>query len=345
MKRSMRAFGAVVFSIGAWLAAPIAAQEQVTEQPALEATAPPAAGEPRVFAELLFVMPTLDDTTFVIRAPTSGAAPSGQRENADFDYEPAFRLGAGYEFASGRAVELSYTNLEANSSETVTGDFLWATRGSPVWAGTFDEFPGVASADIDADYQRIDAHLNQPWPIAGFDDLGLGLVLGFEWADFRVGEHYLYDNQSGGVGIGQVSTASRSWGIGPEIGLDLGYGICHACGIPGALSLSGAASIGVLFSETHTRASITEFGAPRFSARDDDTSRLLPVIHARMGLAYAVPVAERVEARFELGYQLDSYLRGLARSSFVDDTAQGLSTTDYYDFDLQGVYLSFGAAF
>src|SRR5258708_37754362 len=129
---------------------------------------------------------------------------------------------------------------------------------------------------MDVDYERIDAHMTQPLPIAGFDDLGLGLVLGFEWADFRVGEHYLCDNQSPGFGIGQGSTASRTWGIGPELGLDLGYEICHACGIPGAISLSGAASIGVLFSETHTRASISEVGAPRVSARDDETSRLLP---------------------------------------------------------------------
>src|SRR5262249_46795358 len=102
----------------------------------------------RMFGELLFVKPTLDDTTFVVRSPSSAPVPTGQRINDDFDYEPAFRIGAGYELASGRTVEASYARLEANASQVVAGDFLFATRGSPVWGGTFDGYPGFAAADI-----------------------------------------------------------------------------------------------------------------------------------------------------------------------------------------------------
>jgi hypothetical protein len=69
------------------------------------------------------------------------------------------------------------------------------------------------------------------------------------------------------------------------------------------------------------------------------------VIHARVGIGYEIPLANRIAARVGLGYQIDSHLRGLTRVEFLDDVGQSLASTDYYDFDLQGVYASFGVAF
>ena len=334
-----------------------AAEAASPAEPAAVPEPPAAAGEERsretpagfrLIGELLFLKPTLDDTSFVIVSATAPppappfSGPVGQRVSDDFGYEPAFRIGAGYQFAeSGRSVELGYTRLAADASESVTGAHLWATRGSPRFGASFLDYPGSAAAQIDVDYQRIDAHVSQPWQLS---DLGLALQFGFEWAQFRVGEEYTYANSANGF-TGRVSNASRSWGIGPDLGLALSYAICRACGIPGTFSLAGGAAIGVLFSETDTRAGNSLLGSQTLSVRDDQTSRLLPAIHARVGLGYEVPVTTRVRATLGVGYQLDSYLRGLARSSFVDDVARGQSTTDYYDFDLQGVFVSFGVVF
>ena len=265
---------------------------------------------------------------------------------SEFDYEPAFRIGAGYEFAeSGRAVELSYTRLEADASESVSGQFLWATRGSPDFVVAFgpstEGYPGSASADIDAEYQQIDLHVTQPWDLAGLD---VGLQFGFEWADFRVGEEFVYVDTDTGF-VGRVVAASRTWGIGPELGLGLGYEIGEPWEIPGALSLRAGSSIGLLLSETNTRASEVFVGAPVFTVRDEQTSRVLTVIHARVGIGYEVPLADRIAATVGVGYQIDSHLRGLTRVQFVDDVGQSLASTDYYDFDLQGVYATFGVVF
>ena len=337
MKRSSRALGTL---IGLALASgPIAAQDAVPEPNA--AAAQPAA-VPRLFAELLVVRPTLDDTAFVLKSPASSTFPNGKRESAEFDAEAAFRIGAGYTLAdTGRDVELSYTRVAADATETVTGDFLWATVGHPDFTTSFENYTGSASARIDADYQRIDLHVTQPWQVSGVD---LGLEFGLEWADFRVGERYRFEN-TGTATTGVVRAASRSWGIGPEIGVGLGFEICHACGIPGAFSLSAGSSLALLLADTNTRASSVASGAPLVSIRDEETSRVLPAIHARAGFSYALPIAERVAATAGVGYQIDTYLNGLTRVAFVDDVGQSLSSTHDHDFDLHGIYASVGVVF
>ncbi len=312
------------------------------------------AGAPMVFAELLFLKPTLDDTYFAVNSPAQGTAqgpgqvaPSGRRVNDDFDFEPAFRIGAGYEFAeTGREVELSYSRLDAEATESVSGNFLWATRGSPDFAFNFGPntggYAGSASAKIEAQYQQIDAHVTQPWHVLGLD---VGLELGFEWADFRVGEDYVYVDTAFPA-VGSVSAASRTWGIGPEVGIGLDYEICEPWDIPGAFSVRAGSSIGLLLSETHTRAANhRDLPALHFAVEDDETSRVLTAIHARVGIGYEVPLADRIAATVGVGYQIDTHLRGLTRMEFVDDVGRGLVSTDYYDFDLQGVYLSFGVVF
>ena len=356
MKRRSRAVGSWLLALGL-AAGPVAAEEPAAAPPAAEtppaadtpaASDPPPASDappalvPRVFAELLVLRPTLDDTAFVVISKASTAFPSGKRESDEFDYEPAFRIGAGYEIGdTGRSVELSYTRLEAEATETVAGNFLWATVGHPDLTTSFEHYAGSASADIDADYQRIDLHVTQPWQVSGVE---LGLEFGLEWADFRVGERYRYVN-NGTATTGVVDLASRSWGIGPEIGLGLGFEICSACIIPGAFSLSAGSSLALLLTDTNMRASSVASGAPVASIGDDETSRVIPAIHARAGFSYAVPVAEHVAATAGVGYQIDTYLNGLTRAAFVDDVGQALVSTRDYDFDLQGIYLALGLVF
>jgi hypothetical protein len=363
MKRSVRAFRAVM--IGPAIALCVATSAIAEEGPAVdesvaveaepEVVVPPDpepepiatpsehGAVPRVFAELLFVRPTLDDTAFVLSSPVSTEFPNGHRESAEFEYEPAFRIGAGYTLGeSGRSVEISYQRLETDATETLVGEFLWATVGHPDVVTSFEDYAGSASARIDADYQQIDLNVTQPWQVSGLD---VGLLFGLEWADFRVGERYRFVNDDAGV-TGEVSSASRSWGIGPELGLGLGYQICSECGIPGGrFSLSAGSSLALLLTETHTRASSVSSVAPWLRIRDEETSRVITAIHARAGIAYQMPIADQIAASLGVGYQIDTYLDGLTRAAFVDDVANSLSSTRDYDFDLQGIYLALGVVF
>jgi hypothetical protein len=368
MKRSTCALGLVV--VGLWLARdPIAAEEGSDDEavgepvPAAPEPAPPAAQGDRaparevspaftVFGELLFLKPTLDDTYFVIRSSEQGppspspVGPSGQRKNDEFDLEPAFQIGARYEFAdSGRGFELDYTRLDAEATESVSGDFLWATRGTPDFNFAFGPntggYTGSASADIDATYQRIDVLVTQPWHVSGLD---LGIQFGLEWADFRVGEEYVYVDNGTNL-IGRVSAASRSSGVGPALGLGLGYELGAPWNLPGSFSVRAGSSVGLLLSETHTRTAGVLVTAPVFGLRDDEASRVLTAIHARFGVTYELPLADRIAATIGAGYEIDTYLRGLTRVEFVDDVGKSLAKTTYDDFDLQGLYASFGVVF
>ena len=58
-----------------------------------------------------------------------------------------------------------------------------------------------------------------------------------------------------------------------------------------------------------------------------------------------MPVMDRVAASLGVGYQIDSYLDGLTRAAFFDDIGGSLSSTNEYDFDLQGFYLALGVVF
>src|SRR5262245_8787295 len=150
MKRSACALG-VVLGVGVWVSAgAIGAEEPAVVEPAAEAAAPedeaPTASVRGIalLGELLFIKPTIDDIFFAIRSATASppsptiVGPSGRRVADEFGYEPASRIGAAYQFPeSGRSLELAYTRLDANASESVSGSFLWATRGAPELTFTF----------------------------------------------------------------------------------------------------------------------------------------------------------------------------------------------------------------
>jgi len=142
-----------------------------------------------------------------------------------------------------------------------------------------------------------------------------------------------------------VSAASRTWGIGPEVGLGLGYELCEPWEIPGTFALRAGTSIGLLISETNTDTSGEIIGARVFGVSDEETSRVITAIHARVGLGYQLPVTEQITAALGVGYQIDTHLNGLSRIQVVDDIGRGLATTEHDDFDLQGVYASFGVSF
>ncbi len=357
MKRRSCVFGSVAISLCLG-GGPIAAEEsapapEIVEEesaPVPEVAAPVAAAEDtgagnagsrgfHIVGELLIVQPTLDDSYFVLTAPSSNV-PSGQRKNNEYDGEPAFRFGVGYAVGdTGRELELGYTWIDAEASETVGGTNLSAALGSPDFASSFEDYAGVASADSEFSFQRIDAQVIQSWDLS---DAEFNLRFGVEWVDFRVSEEYVFVNA---VTAGLVHGASRSWGIGPDVGIGLRYDICQACGIPGVFSLNLGSSVGLVLGETHSRTTELITGVAPNAVRDDETSRVIPSLHARGGFSYAVPVAERVGLSVNVGYQIDSYLDGARRIAFVDDVADGLASTDSYDVSVQGLYASLGVVF
>jgi hypothetical protein len=294
-----------------------------------------AGGTFRFSADYVFLKPQVGDTFFALAAPASNTIPTGDRKNNDLDYHSGFRVAGGYELpGSGRELELAYTRLGLDQSRTVAGSFLWATLGRADFTSNFENYAGSASSDLDLTYQRIDASFAQPVRVS---DLDLSLRFGIEYASLRLREEYRYTSLAA---LGQIGETSRTWGIGPEVGLGLDYQILASQGwLPGDLSVDMLSSASLLISQTNTRANNVVNGTPLLDVTDDDTSRIIPAFHTRLGFTYGMPVMG-FGAALSVGYQLDTYLGALSDVTYPDDVADGLADTDTQDFDAQGLYTS-----
>lgn len=298
-----------------------------------------------VSADFLWLMPTLDDTYFVIDAPIATAFPTGERRNNDFDFHPGFRVDVGFGFCDcDRYAKIDYAWLGAKENTTFSGPFLWATIGRPDVISGFEAFAGSASSELNFLYERIDAYVGQ----RVYDCCGLNVDLNFglEFVYLRLRENYEYVEALTVPIIAEIAQRSRTWGVGPQFGVDLYWEIYQMCGCsPGTLSVHIGSSGSILASRTDTRNFQTLQGAVLLDTHDEDTWRLLPALHAKVGLSYDTNLFSCYETSFEVGYEFNSYLRGLSRTIWPDNVADGLVYTNYYNFDVQGLYVSLAVGF
>jgi hypothetical protein len=302
-----------------------------------------AEGTLSVSADFVFLKPSVGDTFFAVANPASNTVPNGDRKNNDPDYEPGFRVAGGYQFAgSGRELELAYTRLALDQSKTLGGSFLFATLGTPDFSSNFENYAGSAQSQLDLTYERIDASFAQPVRVS---DLDLSLHFGIEYASLRLREEYRYT----AIGLGQIGESSRTWGIGPQAGIGLAYELLASQGwLPGDLSVGILSSASLLVSQADSRANNTIDFTPGngtvdpvtfLDVTDEDTSRIVPAFHTRLGFTWGMPVMG-VPAAVSVGYQLDTYLGMLTEVAYPDDVGDGLATTDTQDFDAQGLFVS-----
>jgi hypothetical protein len=299
-------------------------------------------GELEFSGDLLYMAPLLDDTYYVFDSPITSTSPSGQRKNNDFEFLPGFRLGLKYGLCEcNREATLAFTWLGATQRSTTNGPFLWATVGRADLVSSFENYAGSASSKLNILYERVDALLGQQI----YDNCGLNidLNLGLEYAFLRLSEDYEY---ASATALGLVHQRSRAWAIGPQLGLDLNYCLFQICQfVPGTVSLHVCTSTSILAARSDIREIQTLDGASVANTRDEHAWRLVPALHARVGIKYDACFCSMFDTSLEFGYEFNSYLRGLSRISFPDDVADGLAFTNYYNFDVQGFYVSLAVGF
>ena len=325
MNRWLRALG---LGIGCFIAGGAAlAQDE-------SAPVTPETGAFSLNGEFVYLQPSFDDTYFVLKSSAPSTAPRGERESNDAGFSPGFRLGVAYEFPeSQRRLTLDYLYLDVENKRTVSGVSLFATRGTPDLTGGFENYSGTAKSDLDLSYQRVNAAFLQPWSVSNLD---IALRAGLEYAYFQVGQEILYDSGA----LGAVNERSRTWGIGPELGVGLDYHILPDA-IPGDLSLNLLTSLAALVaqSDTHARNVVSGSPTPLLAVDDEDEMRLVPGLHARLGFSYGLDLSG-LGAALSLGYQLDNYFSALKSVSYPDDVGDALATTEESDFSAQGLYLT-----
>lgn len=302
----------------------------------------PGPGGLEVSADFLYLMPTFDDTYFVINSPAGSTFPNGSRLNNDFDFKPGFRVGVAGGFGNGCTdFAITYTRLSGNQNRSVSGTNLSATIGRADVAGGFDNYAGTAGSQLHLIHHRVDALVGQK--VINCYGVDLSVQFGLEYAFLRLNEANNYEVTGGATAA--INQKSRTWGVGPELGFTLNYLLMQdtpAC--PGTLTFKALSSGSLLTGETETSQNNTLTGATLLDVTDQTTWRLMPAIHARIGFNYNTFLCD-METSLEIGYEFNSYLRGLSRTIYPDDVADGLSKNVYSNFDLQGLYISAGFNF
>ncbi|MDP1834420.1 MAG: Lpg1974 family pore-forming outer membrane protein [Chlamydiales bacterium] len=301
----------------------------------------PAQGSWEISGDYLYLLPTVDDTFFVTNSPTTTTFPNGKRENNDFHFHSGYRVGGAYGLTEARQFQVYYTHLGVDRSKTVSGSFLWATLGRADLTSGFENYAGTATSNLHLLYQRVDGLIAQQ--AFAFDDANLFLNFGMEYAYLRLNEDYEYSITGGPLGT--IEQRSKAWGIGPQMGMELDYALCEGFSwLSGNLMLKACSSASLLTSRSSNAENNTLAGASILNTTESNTWRVIPALHARVALTMDACTCWGL-ASFEVGYEFNSYLRGLTRVSYPDDVADGLAYNDYYNFDVQGLYLSASLGF
>lgn len=302
-----------------------------------------AAGHPEpcnweVSADFLYLLPTLDDTFFVINAGATSAFPAGKREANDLHFHPGFRVGAAVGVDEGRDFQVAYSRLEQTKDRTVTsGGGLYATMGLPALEPEFQNYAGSASSNIHLLYQRVDGLIAQQGFVYG--DAQLFFNFGLEYAYLRLNEDITYVNTDGDIGL--VDRHQKHWGLGPQAGIEVDYSFADTW--LGDLSLNVRTSGSLLTSRRENDDYHVGADATLVDTNDDNVWRVIPAFHAQFGLAwdFCLPCGE---ANLEIGYEYHTYLRGFSRAIYPT-LASGSSFNHYHNFDLQGLYVSASVGF
>lgn len=284
------------------------------------------------YGEFLLVKPTVDDTYFAISSPISTGFPNGTRVNNDFGFEPGFRIGAQYEGIGDEAdFQIDYTWIETDTSRAVAGDFLWATNGRADLTSSFENYGGTAASQLDVSFHRLNAQFFRPINVLGAN---VSFLYGVEIASMDYDQSYEYVN--GGT-TGNVRETAESWGVGPKVGLSGDHVIGE--NFSGTWSLTWMSAVSLLAGESEGTAFNAVNGAELLNVVDESTTRIIPALHARLGLSYSRFILER-PACLTFGYEFNSYLRAIQGTDYPDDVADGLTATTYNNFDLQGFFLN-----
>jgi hypothetical protein len=302
----------------------------------------PQPGKFGVIAEYLYFMPSFDDTYFVIDSAPGTTSPAGERLNNDFDYRSGYRIGAAYGFCTcQRTLEVTYSHLNGSHNRTVAGTDLFATVGTPQVITQLQGYEGTATARYSAQYNRVDGLFTQ----SIFDCCGTNVhfLFGLEWASLQLNENNIYTSDTS---LGEIEQKSRAWGVGPEIGFEVDYAFfaCNQGCLPGTVSLIVKSTASLLSASSWTSIDATATTRVPQNSKDESTWRVIPALHARIGLGFDTNVCG-LGSSFEIGYEYSSYIRGYGRVVYPDDVGVGFSITNYNNYDLQGLYVSGSVSF
>jgi len=285
-------------------------------------------------SQFIYLLPSLDDTSFV----TTGAAlpfggltvdePYGKRKNNDLRFTPGFRVKAATalpncdgEFAA------FYTYLYSKKSRTVVGSHLFATDS---FVSALTDFTGYASSKNKLQFQNVDAWYFKP--LYNLHCFNLNLITGAEFASIRWHQVHTYvaiDTSE----FDKIGRRLRSWGIGPELGLDAEYTVAEFdCTCPSRLNVNFLGTGSLLASKTYNRLRESSSSSPNLKLLDEPTWRVVPALHARVGVSYEM-LFSCITTSIEAGYEFNAYFRAFSKQLFFNAVGTG-----FYNLNIHGLF-------
>lgn len=321
------------------------------------ATLHPAPGSFAITGDYLYLRPTLDDTIFVVASPAvSTSTRIGEAIGNPFEYKSGFRVGAAYGFCECGDLQIKYTNLSSKHTKFVSGTVLSATRGLPGTRGiaAFQNYNGTATSNLHLLYERGDISFAQ----LAFDwnRLETYLQFGVEAAFIKLKEEQFYDEFSPRFNTLVVDERSRTWGVGPQIGLEFDYRLVEfSDNFPGTLSLNFFASSSLLVGVNQLRQIDILNGTTNTDLRSASKTILIPALHSGVSMKFETcfsgigdylfsnsiySLFSHMGLSLEVGYEFNAYFKGLTRMTFLARTVESQVIKTPYNFNLQGLYIS-----
>ncbi len=260
-----------------------------------------------VMGEAMFMRPSTSELDFAIE-DSAGAKIVGPAEvvSVDTDYEPGFRVGAGYGFAgTGVDAKVVWSHLDADFSESAVapaGGRLQATQST---RGTLQDADS-ASATVDFDYDVVDLEVGQTFQ-AGGSSVDVRLFGGVRYANIDQARDIFYeggDFDRGGPATGvRVSSTIDFVGAGPRIGVGAAWNVGHGFSLFG--QTAGSLVVGNF--DTSLFETNDSVGTPvAVDVTQDFNTRVIPVAEISLGAGW--------KRQFSLGlltlrggYQLENW--------------------------------------
>jgi len=259
----------------------------------------------------------MDYAAFV--SATNSIAPTTATQSLDFDRANGFRGGLGYGFGNGWNLAWTYTYFRnanaATATSTLTSDPKLIATQSYLDTGLLVKTP-MNSVEADGTLQINMQDFDAQWTSCLNDAVGFKAFGGFRWARISQNFNIAYDY---GLGTGQINLPNNMDAEGIRLGAEFQWR--SSCG----LRVFGRGAQSLLVADFRTRqhevAPATAVNPAVNIDVSGDTTTVVPIIEAAVGVAYA-----RGPWEFRAGYEMSDWFNLVQ----VNRPAQSLLLDGYF---------------
>lgn len=298
-------------------------------------------------ASMLWLQPSGSNLLYgVLENALPLETPTFENNYINPSYSPSFTIGAGYTFGdTGRDIQLSWTSLDSNDSDTTEADRLAGQFVTP----TYSVDPQgadihEATSNVNFKYNTVTLDMGQYFQFS--DDLLIRLSGGLNYSQIQQTWDTMYSDDHQTFDVNQ-NVYSNYQGIGPRIGIHSDYDIGSGFGVVG--QFGAAVLIGEQKSNTNYVSTTQDIdkGTTTYQTIDNgNTTEIIPAFDGKLGLRYAYLMDNNLFT-IEAGYQAAIYMNAIRESypTFVDEPIsegtidpRAVETTES-DFTVNGPYI------